>query len=335
MNERSSVDLEVLLQRALAARHDLFDARHEAAFRLFNGFYEGDPRLVADLYGRTLLLHNYADPPSDGAAAIETAREFFGSRLPWIACVLLKTRHGSQGDKQGVVIDGGTPDRKIHEHGVWYAIDLTMNRDASLYLDTRHLRRWAIDRLGGTTVLNTFAYTGSLGVAARAAGADRVVHLDLNRQFLNVAKTSYTLNGFPIRRPDFQAGDFWTQINRLKRADERFDCVFVDPPFFAATSKGTVDLLQNYTRVINKVRPLISDGGYLVAINNALFLPGAAYLDLLQSLCADGYLRIENLIPIPPDFTGYDHTRVAAPPTDPAPFNHPTKIAVLRVRRKA
>ena len=97
----------------------------------------------------------------------------------------------------------------MREHGVWYAVELQLNRDASLYLDTRNLREWILRKLHGQRVLNTFAYTGSLGIAARAAaGAARVVHLDLNRAFLNVAKTSYTLNGFPIHKPDFQTGDF-------------------------------------------------------------------------------------------------------------------------------
>jgi 23S rRNA (cytosine1962-C5)-methyltransferase len=82
------------------------------------------------------------------------------------------------------------------------------------------------------------------------------------------------------------------------------------------------------------VRPLVDDGGYLVAINNALFLSGKAYIATLETLCADGYLRIEELIPVPDDFTGYPQTRVRAPVTDPAPFNHATKIAVLKVRRK-
>ena len=44
--------------------------------------------------------------------------------------------------------------------------------------------------------------------------------------------------------------------------------------------------------------------------------------------------RVEEIIPVPDDFTGYPATRVGAFVTDPAPFNHPTKIAVLRVRRK-
>lgn len=91
----------------------------------------------------------------------------------------------------------------------------------------------------------------------------------------------------------------------------------------------------NSARLINKVRPLVNDGGTLVAINNALFLSGKEYMETLDSLCADGYLEIERIIPIPEDFTGYPQTRVELPLVDPAPFNHATKIAVLRVRRKA
>ncbi|MBA3944122.1 MAG: class I SAM-dependent methyltransferase [Herpetosiphonaceae bacterium] len=330
-------DISSRLQTAIALRAGLLDTRHEAALRLFNGFYEGCPELAIDLYGRTLLLHNYADEPEMAQELVDRAQETLLTELPWITAVAVKTRHGrSDALKRGVVVFG-TPEtltKRVREDGVWYAVDLLLNRDASLYLDTRNLRAWAREQLGEKTVLNTFAYTGSLGVAAQAGGARRVVQLDLNRSFLNVAKTSYTLNGFPIDKANFQAGDFWTQINQLKRRGERFDCVFVDPPFFAATTKGTVDLQANVGRVINKVRPLIEDGGSLVAVNNALFVSGAAYLEELERLCADGYLSLEQLIPVPDDFTGYPETRVGVAPVDPTPFNHPTKIAVLRVRRK-
>ncbi|MBT4512646.1 MAG: SAM-dependent methyltransferase [Chloroflexi bacterium] len=325
-----------LLERAITTREALFDVQNQTALRLFNGFTEGHPSLVVDLYARTIVLHNYADPPGEGDSEIQDAQKFIRICLPWVQAVILKTRNGSTvSDRRGRILYGSIADRRVLEYGVWYAIDLLMNRDASLYLDTRNLRKWALEHLNGKTVLNTFAYTGSLGVAARAGGAARVVHLDRNRAFLNVAKASYSLNGFPITRGDFQTGDFWPHINRLKRAEKRFDCVFIDPPFFAATRKGIVDLANNSMRLINKVRPLINDGGYLVAINNALFLSGNAYIETLQSLCADGYLEIEELIPVPEDFTGYTQIRVRNLPVDPAPFNHATKIAVLKVRRKA
>jgi 23S rRNA (cytosine1962-C5)-methyltransferase len=181
-------------------------------------------------------------------------------------------------------------------------------------------------------VLNTFAYTGSLGVAATAGGASRVVQTDRGRAFLNLAKDSYSLNGFPVHKADFVAGDFFPVIARFKATGQTFDCVILDPPFFSSTPKGRVDLVHESARLINKVRPLVNDGGTLMAINNALYVSGGEYMRTLEELCADGYLSIRELIPVPEDFIGYE--RVGKPVTDPAPFNHSTKIAVLDVKRK-
>lgn len=324
-----------LLDKAITARAELFDTPHEGAFRLFNGFLEGCPTLAIDLYAKTLVIHNYAIPSEEADVLLASASSHLRQRLPWIEAAVLKTRKGkTDREKQGRLMFGKQADRQISEHGVRYAVNLMMNRDASFYLDTRNLRNWILERLSGKSVLNTFAYTGSLGVAACAAGATRVVNLDLNRHFLNVAKRSYTLNGFKINKPDFQAGDFWSRINHFKRTKERFDCIFIDPPFFSRTKKGEVDLGQNTARLINKVRPLVNHGGYIVTINNALFLSGRDYLEGLESLCADGYVEIKELIPVPADFTGYPETTSTAPITDPAPFNHSTKIAVLEILHK-
>ena len=323
------------LEAALTARSECFDLRHETAFRLFHGFTEGCPALTADLYGQTVVLHNYADPPAPASALTEQAADFYEAHLPWLRAVLVKARYGdTEAARKGIILRGDVLVRFIRENGVWYAVDLQINQDAGFYLDTRHLREWLKANMAGKSVLNTFAYTGSLGVAARAGGASRVVQVDLNRDFLNVAKDSYRRNGFAISRTDFLAGDFWPQISRFKRTGACFDCVIVDPPIFSQTRHGTVNLVADSRRVLNKVRPLIADGGVLVAINNALFVSGADYLAMLQELCADGYLSLETLIPVPQDFLGGLTPPASTLPADPAPFNHSTKIAVLRVRRK-
>jgi 23S rRNA (cytosine1962-C5)-methyltransferase len=328
--------LETLVANTLAARAELIDEKHNSALRLFNGFLEGEPDLTVDLFGRSLVIYNHTDPPEGSNEKVQRAWQFYRVALPWIKAVVVKARYAPSADaRRGVLVYGDELDRKVYENGVWYSLDLHLNQDASLYLDTRRLRAWAKTNLGGRRVLNTFAYTGSLGVAAQAGGADRVIQTDLSRRFLNLAKTSYTLNGFLIDKEDFIASDFWQVVSAMKRRSEMFDCVFLDPPFFSTTPGGRVDLVNQSQRVINKVRPLVSDGGWLVAINNSLFLGGHDYHNLLENLCADGYMRIEELIEVPPDCTGYPQTITAALPTDPAPFNHATKIAVLRIRRKA
>ena len=87
--------------------------------------------------------------------------------------------------------------------------------------------------------------------------------------------------------------------------------------------------------MINKLRPLVADGGWLISINNALYLSGVEYMESLEALCGDGYLEIEEIIPVPETFCGWTESPLKEIyPADPSPFNHPTKIVVLKVRRK-
>ncbi|HFC12660.1 MAG TPA: SAM-dependent methyltransferase [Anaerolineae bacterium] len=324
-----------LVEKAIAVRADLFDLPHEGAFRLFNGFREGFAGLSVDLFGKTLVLHNYAKPPENGEAVVKQTLTYLLQRFDWIEAAIVKERWAVSAEKRnGTIHFGDKPTRAIREHGVRYALDLCMNRDASFYLDTANLRHWLLHNCRDQSVLNTFAYTGSLGVAAMAGGASRVVQTDLNKRFLNVAKTSYTLNGFPIRKADFITGDFWSVVKRLNRAKTRFDLVLLDPPFFSETRGGTVDLAKNVKQLINKVRPLVQNEGRIVAINNALFFSGAQFMAALQELTVGGWVEIEQIVDVSADFTAYPSTRVQPPITDPAPFNHATKIAILRIKHK-
>ena len=331
----STPSLVQLLEACLAARAELIDAAHDSAFRLFNGFTEGLPQLIIDIYAATAIITNYADPPQAGEAFILVAQAFLQSHLPWLTAHIVKTRNSPvPAERRGFVSFGREPAQKVREHGLWYAVNPVVHQDAGLYLDTRNLRRWAFENLKGKEVLNTFAYTGSLGVAALGGGARRVVQLDHNQVFLDFARQSCQLNGFAASEADFVNADFFRQAGEFKRQAARFDCVFLDPPFFSTGSTGVVDQVRQSARLVNKVRPLIEDGGMLVAVNNALFLSGKEYLETLEALCADGYLKISEIIPVPADFTGYPETRRGAPISDPAPFNHSTKIVILQVKRR-
>ena len=331
-----SIDsLPQILAAALERRIELIDTRHENAFRLFSGFYEGYPDLVVDLYARTLVIFDYSENPLPSSSIVQIASSLYLKRLPWLRAVILKAHHAAQPEmRRGVVIHGTAPDRHITENGIRYGLDLLLNQDASFYLDTGNLRRWATENLGGKRVLNTFAYTGSLGVAARAGGARQVIHLDANRKFLNLAKASYALNGFPINKADFITGDFWEVTSRLRHSGELYDCVILDPPFFAASKRGRVDLLTESMQLINKVRSLVGHEGYLAVVNNALFLGGAEFMKTIEDVCSSGYLNLERIIPVPDDVAIPLQNRIQSPPADPAPFNHSTKIVILRVERK-
>jgi 23S rRNA (cytosine1962-C5)-methyltransferase len=323
------------LDKAFSARQNLLDPNHQSALRLFTGFYEGEPRLLADIFAGTLLLTAYCDSTSDAQILLDTAQRFYRERISWLTCVVQKQRLAKDPVlKCGKISFGGKPAASIIENGIRYALELAINQDASFYLDTRALRAWLKENSHGLEVLNTFAYTGSLGVAALAGGAASVIQVDRSAKYLGLARRSAMLNRLDLGRMKLRADDVFSEIGNCKKKELCFDLALLDPPFFSVTGKGKVNLVSESTRLINKLRPLIKDGGRLVAINNALFLSGQEFMQSLEALCRDGYLEIVQIFPVPEDITGFAETIVSKPPVSPAPFNHPTKIVMMRVKRK-
>ncbi len=280
------------------------------------------PKLVVERYAATWV---FADHSAEGIYR-ETVASLAG-KVP--GALLYKWRNSRNFRERNGVILYGTPDGEIVENGVKYAVDLTLNQDTSFYADTRNLRKYLLENSAGKRVLNTFAYTGSLGVAALAGKADHVVQTDLSGKFLALAKRSLELNGLDADKMEVVEGNFFPVISAFKKSGRRFDTVILDPPFFSQSSKGTVDLLKFPVALVNKVRPVVADGGEIIMVNNALYLSGAEFIAAADGLCDGKYLLRAEMISIPEDFCG-DVSAVA----DPAPFNHPTKIIVFKVRRK-
>ena len=304
------------------------------AYRLFNGFYEGFPGLALDRYGPALVILDHGLPEDSEVSFQNLADWACSSELDFDTVLLKQRRAKDPTARNGRLLAGATLPQQITEDGISYALDLQMNQDAGFYLDTRNLRCWLVDHSDGKKVLNTFAYTGSLGVAAGIGGAVEVVQTDLDQKFLEFSHKSWELNELESSRTRILPGDFFKVTDRLRRQARLFDIVILDPPFFSSTQAGRLDWQNQSTRLINKVRPLVGHGGQLVVINNSLFLSGADFMAELQTLCESEYLSLGEIIPIPEDITGYPDTIVEMPPVDPAPFNHPTKIAVLDVIRK-
>jgi len=335
MEKITRSELKILLANAFSQRLSLLEDTRQGALRLFNGFTEGLPSLVADLFGRSVVLYTHKVDEDESMRLAEAALEFYLAELTGIDCVVLKQRSALvEAKKRGTILHGGRPDTRITENGVVYALDLLMNQDASFYIDTRHLRGWLKQNSAGRTVFNTFAYTGSLGVASLAGGAEHVTQIDRNGKFLALAQESVKLNQMEPGRMESKAVDFFVAVGQMKKKGRSFDTVILDPPYFSITERGRVDQANEATRLVNKARPLVKDGGRLIVVNNALFLSGAQFMNALEEIGRDGFVTIEEIIPVPEDVTGYPDTRVGRPPADPAPFNHSTKIVVLQVRRK-
>ena len=102
----------------------------------------------------------------------------------------------------------------------------------------------------GRRVLDLFAGSGQLGIEALSRGASGCVFVDKNTEAVQVIKRNLQHTGLAA-----QAQVLGTDaLTYLTRPGDRFDLVFLDPPYAA-------NLLMP---VLEKVAPLVNDGGIIL-----------------------------------------------------------------------
>ena len=91
------------------------------------------------------------------------------------------------------------------------------------------LFNWLGQTLDGRRCLDLFAGTGALGCEAASRGAAQVVLVERDRRA--AAAIGATIERLRAPAVRLVVGDAFDVLHRLARAGERFDVVFVDPPF--------------------------------------------------------------------------------------------------------
>ncbi len=81
----------------------------------------------------------------------------------------------------------------------------------------------------GRRVLDLFAGSGQMGLEALSRGAERVTFIDLSREAMDIVKQNARTTGF-FDMSHFLVSD-WRNYIRKASGRERYDLVFVDPPY--------------------------------------------------------------------------------------------------------
>ena len=207
-------------------RAALFDADDTNAYLWIDRLSDGFPATRVERLGDVALVLRYDDNalPSGWLDA-------WNDTLPLRAIYEQPKPRGGGADPAHLVSGTRTDRFEVRELGARYVVDLTASATSSgLFLDQRETRRElrSMD-LGGKTVLNTFAHTGSLSVAAALAGAETLT-LDLSRRYLDWAADNLRANDIDPNDHDAIYGDVSEWLDRLAKKRRRFDVVLVDPP---------------------------------------------------------------------------------------------------------
>ena len=253
-----------------------------AAIRVFHGPGEGtgDREHFAidrfnDHYWVTQWDHPSVDPARESAQR-KLVIEFLREKGAKSVVGLDRPQRGVA--PQAEVWWGESPEQpfSVREGRLRFSIRLRETRHPGLFLDHFPLRQWLISSSRGWRVLNAFAYTGSLSVAAAAGGAESVTTLDLSKPSIQWAQENFELNELKSENHRFISGDVFEWLPRLrksgqsKKSEGQFDCVILDPPSFSHGKKGNFSTAKDLSLLHTLALENLAPGGFLVtSINSA------------------------------------------------------------------
>ncbi|WP_404942166.1 class I SAM-dependent rRNA methyltransferase [Pseudomonas danubii] len=283
--------LNQALRAALDHRQDLLAELHQQGtdcYRLFHGSQEGAGGLTVDRYGPQLLVQSFHQTLERDA--LLQLHETINQQLNQSTLLVYndRSRGNSRIDREDSVYradDRALEDLVGHEWGLNYRVrGRHAGQDPLLFLDLRNARGWVKQHSAGKSVLNLFAYTCGVGLCAAAGGAREVLNLDFAEGNLAVGRENGQLNP-QLPGMQFVQSDYFPAIRQLAglpisqrrgqklpsypRLEQRqYDLVLLDPPAWAKSAFGTVDLLRDYQSLLKPALLATAEEGVLICCNN-------------------------------------------------------------------
>ncbi|QBG35063.1 bifunctional 23S rRNA (guanine(2069)-N(7))-methyltransferase RlmK/23S rRNA (guanine(2445)-N(2))-methyltransferase RlmL [Litorilituus sediminis] len=237
--------------------------------------YDGDIpeyNVAVDVYGEYLVIQEYAAPKSiDTDKANKRLQEviYWAPKVLEVPTnkVVLKTRAKQKGSNQYQKLDKSKQAITVNEHGALFKVNLWDYLDTGLFLDHRKTRQIVAKKAKGKSLLNLFAYTGSVSVQAALHGAESVTTVDMSNTYLNWAQDNFALNKLSGHKYQFIQANC---LEWLKCNSQKFDLIFIDPPTFSNSKRmeDSFDVQRDHIALITDALKSLSYGGEIFFTNN-------------------------------------------------------------------
>ena len=185
----------------------------------------------------------------------------------------------------------------VGEGQLRFIVNLEDRIDTGLFLDHRAVRAYAAERCTRGRMLNLFAYTCSVSVAAAVGGA-HTTSVDLSNTYLDWGRRNFQANGIDPSKHRFFRDDATRWIARDRG---RYDWIFINPPTFSRSkmSKGAFNIHKDHKALIENALRVLDPGGEL------LFTTHARAFELDPSIASRFEVQDSTRRLVPPDFTRY------------------------------
>jgi 23S rRNA G2069 N7-methylase RlmK/C1962 C5-methylase RlmI len=179
----------------------------------------------------------------------------------------MKSRLIQSGKDQYNKLDTARNFFTISENGIKFRVNLSDYLDTGLFLDHRPLRAKIHKECVDAKVLNLFSYTGSFSVVC-AMNRAFVTTVDMSKTYITWARENFKVNNLD---PDEHLFITENCFDFLKRDNEIYDIIILDPPSFSNSKKMTshFDIQRDHVGLINMaMKKLDWEEGVLYFSNN-------------------------------------------------------------------
>lgn len=217
-----STEIDALIERAWRRRDPLRAVLD--VYRLVNGAGDGLDNLSVDRYGDYLWI----EYPPHQAESIPSLVRAIDRHHRFEHIYARDRRIHAEPD----AVRGEPPEGRVvvREGPFQMALDFGRAGNPGLYLDARPARQWLLESSRGRRVLNLFAFSGSLGIAAALGGARSVTHVDNHAGALAWCRHNSELNGIATDDRDYARLNIYQHLRRAQAARQKYDGIVVDAP---------------------------------------------------------------------------------------------------------
>ena len=156
------------------------------------------------------------------------------------------------------MLEGDPPGTVTAEaNGVEFEIDLLDGQKTGLYLDQLGSHLEVAKLAKGRRVLDCFSNQGGFALACARAGASSVTAVDISTDACAATRRNAERNGLEIEVVEQNVFDF------LKKADQSWDLIILDPPSFTRNKKTLKDAMRGYKEIHLRALKLLEKRGHL------------------------------------------------------------------------
>ncbi len=215
----------------------------------------------------------------------------------------IRTKEGMQTGKGCAFGDPGDGHVQILENGLRYDVDFVNGQKTGFFLDQKYNRQAAAKLAVGRTVLDCFTHTGAFGMNCAAAGAKRVISVDISGDACEQTRRNIGLNGLEDRMQVVCSDvfDLLTDLANGKRPESfpagkhPFDTIILDPPAFTKSRETAKAAFRGYKEINLKAMKLLPRGGYLATCSCSHFMGPRMFEKMLSEAAFDAGVSLRQI----------------------------------------